>query len=175
MFRSGQCGQAKWCQMRPCSRGARRRRVKYGLSCLDRVYLMHTAFYVKPIAPARAGGVGKAWRIVCRVWRSSLLFSSSLATGSAFQFAASDDAYDMALRRGVMSGRALCRVSGGWVRELICDAFEGVDDGVQYRVVFESRRQFNRNTEFSVFCPPLHYPCVGQARHLQLFKLAECE
>ena len=91
---------------------------------------MHTAYSVKPVASVQAGGVGKARCIVCRAWRSTLLFSSSLAIGSAFQFAASDAAYDMALRRGVMSGRALCRGSGGWVFELICDAFEAVDCGV---------------------------------------------
>lgn len=57
---------------------------------------MHTAYSVKPIAPARAGGVGKAWRIVCRVWRSTLLFIV-LANGLALQSAASDAADDMAL------------------------------------------------------------------------------
>ena len=111
---------------------------------------MQTACSVKPVASVQAGGVGKAWRIVCRVWRIWLLFSSSFAIGSAFQFAASDAAYDMALRKGVMSGRALCSVSGGWVRELICDAFEGVDDGVQDFIMFGGGRNIDRDAEFPV-------------------------
>lgn len=111
---------------------------------------MHTAFYVKPIAPARAEEVEKARRKVRRVWRSLLVFSSSLATGSAFQFAASDAAYDMALRRGVMSGRALCRVSGGWVHQLVRDFLKAGDYGVQYFIMFGGGRNIDRDAEFPV-------------------------